>query len=210
MNRPNDLRASERIPIKTRVQVVTKGKMALIALATNISMGGVLLSAAPNLPVGSSCSLSILPSGKQDGTKIQIKGVVVRNDTNGTAVKFSDTLDKTVYESFAKNTSVGIGRSIIDTYLAYYKICQDKNHAGCEEFFGVNRRTFNTVFMSTFCTCIPLAILPVWALKASLPSAPNWVMIAASFGYASVWLAVIQPSLDLSVFRIIRNFKSNS
>jgi len=210
MNMPSDLRASERIPIKTKVHVATKGKMALIALATNISMGGVFLSAAPNLPVGSSCSLSIFPSDKQDGTKIQIKGVVVRSDANGTAVKFSNSLDKSVYESFTKNTPVGFGRSLIDSYFAYYRVCQSKNHEGCEELFGVNRRTFNTVFLSTFCTCIPLAILPVWALKTGLPSAPNWVMIAASFGYATVWLGVIQPTIDLSVFRIIRNFRSNT
>lgn len=210
MNMPNDLRASERIPIKNRVQVVAKGKMVLIALATNISMGGVLLSATPNLPVGSTCNLSILPSSKADGSKIQIKGVVVRSDTNGTAVKFSNVLDKSIYDSFVRNTPSGIGHSLVDSYLTYFKVCQDKNHEGCEELFGVNRRTFNRVFLSTFSACIPLAILPVWALKASLPSAPNWVMIAASFGYATVWLAVIQPTIDLSVFRILRAFKSNS
>jgi len=210
MNMPSDLRASERIPIKSRVQVVAKGKMVLVALATNISMGGVMLSAGPNLPVGSTCSLSIQPSSTRDGTKIQVKGVVVRSDTNGTAVKFFSPLDKNIYESFTHNAPITTGHSLVDSYFAYFKVCQDKNHQGCEELFGVNRQTFNRVFLSTFCACIPLAILPVWALKASLPSAPNWVMITASFGYATIWLAVIQPSIDLSVFRIIRLLKSSS
>jgi hypothetical protein len=210
MNMPNDLRASERIPIKSRVQVVAKGRMVLIALATNISMGGVLLSAAPNLPVGSTCNLSILPSGKEDGSKVKVKGVVVRSDTNGTAVKFANVLDKNIYESFLNNRPISIGHSLVDSYLTYFRVCQDRNHEGCEELFGVNRRTFNRVFLSTFSACIPLAVLPVWAMKASLPNAPNWVMIAASFGYATVWLAVIQPTIDLSVFKILRTFKSNS
>jgi len=209
MNMPNDLRASQRIPIENRVKVVSKGKMASYALAINISMGGLLLSAAPNLPVGSSCRLAILPSGHEDGKKVVVEGTVVRSDEHGTAVQFSRSLEKKTYEAFSSKGNAVTTPSFMNSYRSYFRISQDKNHEGCQEQLGVSAKTFRTVVLTSFCTCIPLAILPVWALRESIPSAPNWIKIATSFAYAGLWLGIIQPSVDLTVFRILK-WKSNS
>ncbi len=209
MNKHEDLRASKRVPISSEVRVEFKDKAARYALAINISMGGLLLSAAPSLPVGSPCRVAIVPPG-ESGKKIMMEGTVVRSDANGVAVQFANALERNAYEAFARPTSAMAGNSLLNSYKSYFQVSQSKNHEGCEQLLGVTPKTFKTVFLSSFASCIPLAILPVVAFKSSIPDAPNMVKIAAAFGYAAIWFGVIQPSIDLTVFRILRNRNTNS
>lgn len=210
MNASKDLRASERIPIDNRVQVRAKGRMASYALAINISMGGLLLSAAPSLPVGSPCELAIFLSENLEGKKILAEGTVVRSDANGTAIMFATALDKSLYETFTGMKDTGFVGPIFNAYSNYFKASQSDNLLDYERLLGVSRKTFRTVFLTTFSTCIPVAILPVWAFQQSIPPYPNWVKILACFAYGLVWLGLIQPSIDLTVFKFIRNRKQKT
>jgi len=202
-------RASQRIPIKERVQVRVRGRMASYALAINISAGGLLLSAAPSLPVGTPCELTIPYADSLTGRGIQATGTVVRSDEGGTAIQFEKKLDPNVYNKFADRAQASNRSPLLDSYLTYFKVSQSANHADCERLLGVNRKTFNRVCLTTFCTCIPLAVLPVWAFQDSIPAVPTWVKVSASFGYGAIWMGIIQPSIDLMVFKFIGN-KTNA
>src|SRR6476659_978313 len=52
-------RSSDRIPIGNRVKVMSNGKIVAYLVAINLSMGGILLSAQPNLRVGSTYEVAI-------------------------------------------------------------------------------------------------------------------------------------------------------
>lgn len=205
MDTPNEQRASQRIPIKNRIQVRVKGRMASYVVAINISAGGLLLSAAPTLPVGTSCELTMPFSDSLSGRGAQATGTVIRNDNGGTAIQFSKALDNKVYNEFVNHEGSEAQSSLFDSYLTYFKVSQSANHADCEKLLGVSQKTFNRVFLATFCACIPLAVLPVWAFQDSIASVPTWAKISASFGYGMVWMGIIQPSVDLMVFKIIGN-----
>lgn len=204
MNTHADLRASERVPISTGVQVESKGRKAIHALAINISMGGLLLAAAPPLPVGSPCRVAIESTSAEAGKQIVLEGTVVRADAKGTAVKFATPLEQGTYEALARPIFASGQTSLFGLYSAYFKVSQNKNYENCEQLLGVSPSTFRKVFLSTFCACIPLAIAPVVIFKGDFVAAPAWLKIAASFGYAGVWFAVIQPSLDLTVLRFLK------
>lgn len=210
MSKSDDSRACGRIPITKPVQVVTKGKAASYALAINISLGGLLLSAAPALPVGSQCKLAIPPEGDALGERILVEGTVIRNDSNGMAVRFANQLEGSMFEAISKQARTSFGGSLVITYLNYFKVSQHKSFEGSQRLLGVSPGVFRKVFLVSFATCIPLAILPVWLIKDSIYLVPNWVKIMISFGYAAVWFAIIQPFMDLIVFKIIKKRALNS
>lgn len=205
MTTHQELRASARVPISAKVKVEGRGRVSSYALAINLSMGGLLLSAAPSLPIGSSCRLAIQPGGNTSGGEISVDGTVIRNDGQGMAIKFTSELDRTLYEELAHQRAQVAQRSLTDSYKSYFKVSQDKTHQDAQREFGVSPSTFRSVCLSTFCTCIPVAIAPVLIFKGAIPPSPNWVKVAACFGYAGVWMGVIQPTLDLAVFRLLRN-----
>src|SRR5208283_904606 len=76
MNTHNDQRKFERTPIDNRVQVRISGRVAAYALGINISMGGLLLAAAPHLRVGSPCELAITVDHGSSGKAVVAKAVV--------------------------------------------------------------------------------------------------------------------------------------
>jgi len=204
MTTPIEQRTSERIPTQNRVRVIAQGKLVAYSLAVNLSLGGVLLDAAPVLPVGCRCELALFPSETQAGQGILTAGTVVRSDTQGTAIQFIESLAPGSFQALARQTEMSTGRSILNAYRAYFRVGQSDRYADCEKLLGVSKRTYRTVFFTTFSTCIPLAILPVWLLKDSLPPAPVWAKISAAFLYGAAWLLLIQPAIDLAAFRILK------
>jgi heme/copper-type cytochrome/quinol oxidase subunit 4 len=206
---PNDLRASERIPIRHRVQVQTIGRMTSYALALNISMGGLFLSAATALPVGSSCRLEIPIPGRTAGEGIITDGIVIRSNDMGSAIKFDRVLDDSLFQELINQAKIQNHPSFYASYINYFKAGQSDNPSDCERLLGVSKNTYNKVFIVTFSSCVALAILPVWLFQSSIPPLPAWVKITTSFGYGLIWLGIIQPTIDLTVFKFIRNGKSS-
>ncbi len=201
----NDLRTSKRVPIGNKVQVKIKGRMASYALAINISAGGLLLSAAPALPVGTPCELAIPLSIRAEGKSLLTEGTVIRNDDMGTAIQFTNELEESVYKKFVTKENAFANNSVLNSYINYFKVSQSHDPADCEKLIGISRKIFNNVFLTTFCTCIPLAILPVLIFQSSIPIIPIWAKLTYSFGYGLIWIGIIQPSIDLIVFKVIKN-----
>ena len=203
MSTSRDQRTFERIPFSKKVKVVSMGRMAAYAMAINIGMGGVLLHSATPLPVGSQCQVAI-PMPKGEGIKhMMAEGTVVRSDAGGTAVKFMQTLDPSTFDTIIH--TVGPSHSsILASYRAYFQVTRSQNLDQVEKLLGVSKRAYQTTFCITFISCISAAILPVWLFQSSIPAFPNWVKVVLCFGYGAVWLAVIQPSIDLTVFHFLR------
>jgi hypothetical protein len=204
MRTSDDSRACGRIPIGKPIQLVTRGKAVSYALAINISMGGLLLSAAPSLPVGSQCKLAIPPAGKILGAKILVEGTVIRSDSNGMAVRFATLLEDSTLEAFAKQPAWSLGSTLANTYLNYFKVSQNQHFEGAMQLLGISPAVFRKVFLTSFSCCIPLAIIPVWMFKGSVVLLPIWLKILMCFGYATVWFGIIQPISDLIIFKIIK------
>lgn len=204
MRAPEDLRASERIPVEKRVKVGSLGKMSSYALVVNISLGGLLLTAAPTMPIGSPCKLAILLTEGANGRQVMAEGTVVRSDASGTAIKFASVMNQEVLGEILGSAFAYAPKSILESYMSYFKVSQSKTYDGCEQLLGVSKKTFRSVFVSTFYTCIPLAILPVWGFHSAYMGVPNWLKIVVAFGYALFWFALIQPMADLTIFKFIR------
>jgi hypothetical protein len=210
MNSATDLRASERIPIAHRVKVVPKGRMAALAVAVNISLGGMLLSAAPALPVGSSCDVSILVPGSGMGETIRATGTVVRSDAHGTAIRFAQDLRPEVVRTVTQAHGSWRTLPILRAYADYFQVSHSEDKTDCEALLGVSKSTLRTVFLTTYSICIPTAILPVWLYRAAIPAIPSWEKIALSFAYGAIWLGLIQPTVDVLVLRLLRSRKAEA
>jgi heme/copper-type cytochrome/quinol oxidase subunit 4 len=209
MSTSRDQRTFERIPFAKKVKVVSMGRMAAYAMAINIGMGGVLLQSAAPLPVGSKCQVAIPISGGDGIKHMMAEGTVVRSDTGGTAVKFVRTLDPSSLDTLLQQTAGASHNSILASYQTYFQVTRNKDLADCEKLLGVSKRTYLTTFCISFLSCISLAILPVWLYQNSIPAFPNWVKVALSFGYGAIWLAVIQPTIDLTAFHFLRQRHSS-
>lgn len=203
MSRPHEMRASERIPSRAQVRVVGKGRRVILAVAINISLGGILLHATPPLPVGSTCEVVIL-AGTGTGGTVRAEGTVVRSSEAGSAVKFAAPLAANVYSALAQSGEEGMLARITRTYGDYFRVARSRRLHGCEQILGVTKTQFRAIFATTFTASIPLAVLPVWIYRASIPPAPNGVKIAAAFAYAAVWFLLLQPTLDILAIRAIR------
>jgi hypothetical protein len=181
--------------------------MAFNVLAINISMGGLLLGAAPSLPVGSACRVSISLSGNGIGRQVSARGTVIRSDDTGTAIRFERAFDEALCAKIVSRQSAGLGRSLLSAYLTYFAVSQAKDHAGCETLLGVSKSTFRHVFLTTFSSCIVLAVVPVWLLRHDLLPMANWIKVSISFFYALLWIALLQPMTDLIVLKYLKNKK---
>ncbi len=197
-------RTSERIPARNRVKILVQGRMVAYTMAINLSLGGVLVAAAPPLPLGSRCELALFTAQNGQGRGILTEGTVVRSDSQGTAIQFLQALPPESFRVLARQTAMNTTRSILNAYRDYFRVGQSEGLADCEKLLGVSKRTYRTVFITTFSTCIPMAILPVWLLRESIPAAPVWAKIAAAFAYGAVWLLLVQPTIDLTAFRVLR------
>lgn len=198
-------RTFERIPYNQRVKVFTKGRMVAYAMAVNVGMGGVLLHASPTLPVGSQCRIALTGPDGDNAPHIEAEGTVVRSDGGDMAVKFASALEATSFGTLVQTATAAPFFPLFSAYQNYFQVSRSQDLADCERLLGVSKRTFRATFWVTFASCISLAILPVWLFQNSIPAYPNWVKIVLSFIYGAVWLAVIQPTLDLAVFRVLRH-----
>ena len=187
---------------------MSKGRLVAYAVSVNIGMGGALLSAPAPFPIGSHCKLNIPVEGPKGMERILAEGTVVRSDTGGTAFRFLATLEKESFDALILQTTIGPPHSMLGSYLAYFRVGRSRDLVDCEQLLGVSKRIFRISFYISFFTSIPLAILPVWILRNSLPSASNWVYIALSLAYGALWLGFIQPVVDLTVFRFLRQKQS--
>jgi hypothetical protein len=192
----------DRIPVQNKVKVLGKGRLALYAIAINLSLGGVLLNATPSLPVGSRCAVTLF-DGAQSVNAI---GTVVRSDGQGTAIQFAKLLATDKLQALAAHGGP-IRNALVDAYLTYFQVGRNENNAGCETLLGVSRKTFKTVFYTTFTASIPLAIAPVWFFRAAIQGFPAWEKILACFLYGTLWYLLIQPTMDLTIFHFLRKRK---
>ena len=55
----------------------------------NLSLGGCLLGIKDNLRIGAECNLTIKIDNTPPGLKIDVNGVIVRNNSSTTAIKFT-------------------------------------------------------------------------------------------------------------------------
>lgn len=209
MSSATDLRASERIPIGHRVKVVPKGRSAALAIAVNISLGGMLLGAAPALPVGTSCDVSILMPGAL-GQAIKTTGTVVRSDAHGTAIRFAQALQPEVVQTVAHTQGSWRTMPLVRAYVDYFQVSHSEDQTDCEALLGVSKGMLRTVFLTTFSISIPTAILPVWLYRAAIPDIPSWEKVAISFAYGAVWLGIIQPTMDVIVLKILRSRRAEA
>lgn len=197
-------RTAKRIPLGTPVKVLVKGKVILAAIAVNISMGGIYLNAAQALPVGSQCEIAIgLPEGSGAESFLTL-GRVVRTGEDGTAIQFAKMLGDQTLDVLARPANTSWGASVVNAYMNYFRVSQSRIGFDSERVFGITAKTFRTVSTVSFITCIPAAILPVWALRAYIPNIPDWAKIIAAFAYGAVWLLVLQPLVDLTIFRALK------
>jgi hypothetical protein len=209
MSLPTVVRASERISVGLRVKVVPKGRTAALAFAVNISLGGMLLgAAAPPLPVGTSCEVAILVPGAKLEQAIKALGTVVRSDAHGLAIRFAHALKPEVVQTVARTGRSWRNLPLVRAYADYFQVSQSEDRTDCEALLGVSKGTLRTVFLTTFSTCIPAAILPVWLYRAAIPAIPVWEKVLISFAYGGLWLGIIQPTVDVLVLRMLRSRKA--
>jgi len=205
-----ETRATRRIPAGNRVNLVSQGRIILTAMAVNISMGGLYLSAAGSLPVGSPCEVAIFPTQGNGSQGYVAQGRVVRTGAEGMAIQFASLMGERTLDVLIKPAPLGAGASLIQSYVNYFNGSQSNVGSDCERVFGVSRSTFRMVSTLSFVTSIPVAILPVWIFRDSIPAIPDWGKIALSFCYGALWLLVLQPFIDLGIFRALRAKASKS
>lgn len=194
-------RAHTRIPVQARIKVgMGKGRLAAYAIAINLSLGGVLLSATPALTVGSTCHLTLFGAG---GNPVTTSGKVIRSDGSGTAVQFVSNLAPEVCQSIVDDGH-GRLRGLFAAYVNCLQVGRNPDNAGCERLLGVSKRTFRTVFYATFAGSLPLAILPVWWMRDVIQPFAAWEKILASFVYGFLWMLVLQPGIELGLLRFFR------
>lgn len=209
MSPHSDQRTFERIPFTQKVKVVSAGRMVAYAMVINIGMGGILLGSTSPLPVGSSCKVAIPVPSAEGLKRIVAEGMVVRADDGGTAVQFSKAIEPSRFNTLFQEATAPSLRSPLASYLAYFQVSRSQDLANCEKLLGVSKKAFRTTFYITFSSCISLAILPVWIYRALIPAYPNWVKVVLCFGYGIIWLALIQPFLDLTVFHFLKARQSS-
>jgi heme/copper-type cytochrome/quinol oxidase subunit 4 len=210
MSTSRDQRTFERIPFSKKVKVVSMGRMAAYAMAINIGMGGVLLQSAAPLPVGSQCQVAIPIYAGERIKHMMAEGTVVRSDAGGTAVKFVRTIDSSSFDTLFQRAVGTYHSSILASYKAYFQVSRNQDLADCKKLLGVSKRTYRTTFCISFISCISLAILPVWLYQSSISVFPSWVKVALSFSYGAIWLAIIQPTIDLTAFYFLKEHSSSS
>lgn len=199
MNPQADKRASQRIPFRHRMRVLANGRMVATVLAVNLSMGGMLLSAGPSAPVGS--TLEVALPGAEAGS---IRGTVVRSDAQGIAVQFAQALEASTFQSLTTAQEPGWIASAVLAYKQYFQASQSQQDAVYQRLLGIDRAQFKRIFYATFFSCAALAVLSVWAFRGLVSAYSNPVKIGLAFAMAGIWLMAIQPTLDLAVIRFFR------
>ena len=103
---PRDLRAARRVPFERRVRFWTQDRRSSEILAVNISRSGLLLGGNPMVPVGQACEVGLPPAGPLGSKPFLAKGMVVRSDERGTAIRFLSALDRKHFEEFILSQAI--------------------------------------------------------------------------------------------------------
>jgi len=84
-----DKRTHFRVPftrtVKVRIQDKVHGQFA----ARNLSLGGVFLEGAVNVPVGEECRLELHETGNRISFIYTIRGKILRKEAGGVGIKFT-------------------------------------------------------------------------------------------------------------------------
>jgi hypothetical protein len=136
------------------------------------------------------------------GGPVITEGTIHRSDEQGTAIRFSHPIGESTFAMLVRGA--GRSASFVQSFRDYFRVSADPQHADSQNLLGVSGRTFRMVFLTTFSASIPVAILPVWLARASIPALPVSAKILLSLAYGGLWMLVIQPSLDMTVFRFLR------
>ena len=86
----------------------------------NLSLGGCLLGIKDNLQIGAECNLTIVIDNTPPGLKIDVNGLIVRNDSATTAIKFTQIEPADLYHL----------RNIIKytlPFLKYHPVSRDRS-----------------------------------------------------------------------------------
>jgi hypothetical protein len=204
MNFTHENRAFQRIAADNRVRVKAKGRTALHALAINISLGGLALTAAQPLPVGTPCEVAISLFDGPGAGSILARGTVVRSGPGETAIQFARNLDQAQVERMVKPVRRSLATRFLAAYVTYFQVSQDPNYTGCEKYFGVGKATFRKVMASTFAGSIAAAVAPVFLLRHAIPPGHVPLKLVLALVYGLLWLGILHPLVDLSVFKVFK------
>jgi hypothetical protein len=86
---PVDKREFTRIVFQTEVNV-RAGERKFSGVMENLSLDGLFVRSAGGAPAGSDVDLTISLSGSTSALTIELKGVVVRQDGEGMAIRFRE------------------------------------------------------------------------------------------------------------------------
>ncbi len=93
-------RENQRKPCFITVDYANRGRVYR-DFVKNINTGGVFIETSTPFPIGQKIALSLSSPGFQN--HIKVNGEVVRNDTRGIGVKFSENSLDTTFKSFVEN-----------------------------------------------------------------------------------------------------------
>lgn len=85
--RPNQ-RVFTRVPVKVRVEMVTRDGLIFTQQTRNLSMNGLYLESMDKLLVGTECQVRVFLGETRDAACVEILGRVSRTDENGMAIEF--------------------------------------------------------------------------------------------------------------------------
>ena len=146
--------------------------------------------------------------GRQKGHKEVYRGMEYQVDLLPKVkleMVVSDERSSEVIQTVVRTGGSWRNLPLIRDYADYFQVSQSEDRTDCEALLGVSKGTLRTVFLTTFSTCIPAAILPVWLYRAAIPAIPVWEKVLISFAYGGLWLGIIQPTVDVLVLRMLRS-----
>lgn len=94
MDRHPTQRKFTRVPIGYRLKIMAEERTLAFPSAVNISMSGILVRTPERLPLGTSCYIVIFVLTEGQEAKILAWGTVVREATEGLAIRFAQILGK--------------------------------------------------------------------------------------------------------------------
>lgn len=86
---PGNRREFMRVPFKTEVEVRARRNLIRSESGINISMRGLRMEYGGVLPIGTSCSASVILHASEERIAIEASGTVVRSEPGILAVEFS-------------------------------------------------------------------------------------------------------------------------
>ena len=92
MTSPSNRREFTRVQVNLEAELMCGGKVVLKGPFRNISFNGILIQCDADLPMGTECHVGLVLDGGDGGVYVQAHGNVVRVDSSGIAVQFTELL----------------------------------------------------------------------------------------------------------------------